>query len=202
MSKSLKNNYWVLMVGCFSLLMNCSTREKDDYEILNLVMNYRIRPNDFIVFKYIDKEDAAVTKKHGNSSRMNLDSLALYNVFSNYKYSFTLKDSLFVVTGDVNDLPNKKWWMYNVSIEKYNDREKIQLEKLHFKKNYVLLKSEKDTIDYRDRDYIGDFSFSRVLYDNSGGRAFVKIINKLNNKIADIGFVELEKRDGKWIIIK
>ena len=200
MNKSLKNKYWALIIGCFSLLLNCSTRENEDYKILNIVINEEIKIAPKYSLNrwnnYYDKEYDNIYKKHLDSSVV--DAIILSNLDNKYKYSFTLKDSLFAVPNDLNDPYSSRMWGETVDIKKYTEKERLQLEKLHFKKNFKLLKSETDTIYYKNYIYLGSFSFSRVLYDNSGNGAFVRI--KYNTQ--NIGFVKLEKKDGKWIAIK
>ncbi len=181
-----KNNLYLLLV-IISILFSCNSLDKEEYEILNLVIQDRITPtpNYEIVSKIIETENVKSSKAI---------AIAL-NRMSQKQYTFTVSDTLYPI-----NLPKDIWenihnkYLFS-EIEGRSDKPlPIDFGKISFKKNMKRISQKTN-----DSNYIGHFKFHRVLFDKFRERAYVQIETPEYSSPLFIG-VFLKKQNGDWVL--
>lgn len=176
----------LITLSLLSLLFSCNSLDNDEYKILNLTISK-------IVFKELDPRAISDT-----ATKYNISGSEAISIIDSYrkkeKYTFTMSDTLVPVNISKDNWDVLHQSYYFNEIENRSDKAiPIDFSKIEYPEN---LKKVAKAV--KDENYVGHYTFHRVLFDKSRKRAYIQIdLPEEQVRFGTIG-IKLKKKNGNW----
>ncbi|ROS19749.1 hypothetical protein EDF65_0442 [Chryseobacterium nakagawai] len=176
------------LMALFVLLVffSCNSLDNDEYKILNLTISK-------YVFKELDPRAISDT-----ATKYNISGPEAISIIDSYrkkeKYTFTMSDTLVPVNIPKDNRDALHQTYYFNEIENRSDKAvPIDFSKVEYPENL-----KKVTKAVKDENYVGHYTFHRVLFDKSRERAYIQIdLPEEQVRFGTIG-LRLKKKNGNW----
>ncbi|AZA90456.1 Uncharacterised protein [Chryseobacterium nakagawai] len=178
-----------LGLGLLPLLVvfSCNSLDKDEYKILNTVVDMHIHPEmDTARLREMLKMDYPVFIKELNLAKEEMSTMP---------YTFALSDTIYPVILPASLKEDLHTKLFFSEIEDRSDKPLLaDFNQLKFKKNLKRIPKA-----VNGANYIGQFKLHRVLFDKTKERAYVQIETPLNNYPSFVG-IPFKKVKGEWVV--
>lgn len=182
----------LFLICLFFLHLSCKRSNQeiklDDYEIIKIAIKEEVTPS--ISQFENDKNFLELKKSTDEYKKVILENYSSHNYGS--QYYFTTDNLLF--TFKTNSFIEDTFLQFGFysNLNKVTPV-KIDLKKIIAIKNLILINDSSNL--KKHNNYIGDFRFSRVLYD--GNKAIILVFNTTNNSRNILFF---KKNNEKWVL--
>lgn len=169
------------------MVFSCNSLDKDEYKILNTVVDMHIHPEmDTARLREMLKMDYPVFIKELNLAKEGM---------SKKQYTFALSDTIYPVILPASLKEDLHAKLFFSEIENRSDKPLLaDFNQLKFKKNLTRIPKA-----INDTNYIGQFKLHRVLFDKTKERAYVQIETPLNKYPSFVG-IPFKKVKGEWVV--
>ncbi|MBP2616430.1 hypothetical protein [Chryseobacterium jejuense] len=168
------------------VFFSCHSLDKDEYKILNLAISK-------YVFKELDPKAISDTATKYKVS--GLEAISIIDSYrKNEKYTFTMSDTLVPVNISKDNWDAlRQTYVFN-EIENRSDKAvPIDFSKVEYPENL-----KKVTKAVKNENYVGHYTFHRVLFDKSRERAYIQIdLPKDQVRFGTVG-LRLKKKNVNW----